>query len=92
MRLVIVGNRLHRRGPQSKEVADRQIYAGVRWRENFRRTNRSILGNGLPFQDAAFKKKPQTDHPQGTKDDEQRGHSAMRMSAVSDYFHTATTI
>jgi hypothetical protein len=52
------------------------------------------LGNGLPFQDAAFKKKPRpyTDNPQDTENNEQRDHSAMRMSAVSGYFHTATTI
>src|SRR6185436_19481805 len=92
MRFVIEGDGLHRFGPVSKEMLGGKPNAGVGWSKNAGGTYRSIFDNGLPLQDAALKKKPrtQTNYPQGAQDDEQRDHSAMRMPAVSDYFHTAS--
>ena len=60
VRFVIVGNGLYRFRPQSKEVTDSKRYAGVRRSEDARCTNRRIRRNGLPFQDATFKKEPRT--------------------------------
>jgi len=91
MRFVIECDWLHRFGPQSKEVTDGKPDAGVCWSEDSRCPNGSTFGNGLPPSGCCSQKEAPNpnDDPQGAQNDEQRDHSAMRMSAVSDYFHTA---